>query len=142
MSSEAYEVLQDDLEALLERIDASLEWLSKKSKTDYNEQKSGLSRCQSQVLEARSLLADMEKEARSAPATYRNEMMSKVRSYRETVSKVQKSLRKKEDDMAKDKLMKGAASNLDENGENELTHEGLLKQASDPRPLCRRGSNL
>ena len=31
MSSERYEILQDDLESLLERIDASMEWVTKKT---------------------------------------------------------------------------------------------------------------
>ena len=30
-SSERYEILQDDLESLVERIEASLEWISKKT---------------------------------------------------------------------------------------------------------------
>ena len=32
MSSERYEILQDDFEALLERIDASMEWVTKKTR--------------------------------------------------------------------------------------------------------------
>ena len=64
MSSERYEVLQDDLDALLERIEASLAWLLKKTNS-LNELKSGLSRCQRQLDEGRSFLTEMEREARA-----------------------------------------------------------------------------
>ena len=58
MSSERYEILQDDLESLLERIDASMEWVTKKT-SGHNEIKSGLKRCQNQLDEARSYLSEM-----------------------------------------------------------------------------------
>lgn len=70
MSSERYEILQDDLDSLLERVDASLEWLAKKTHGQI-EQKTGLGRCQSQLDEARSFLTEMEQEAKSAPLNYR-----------------------------------------------------------------------
>ena len=69
MSSERYEVLQDDLDALLERIEASLTWLLKKNSP--NELQSGLARCQRQLDEGRSFLTEMEREARSAPLQFR-----------------------------------------------------------------------
>ena len=58
MSSERYEILQDDLDSLLERIDASMEWVTKKT-SGHNEIKSGLKRCQNQLDEARSYLSEM-----------------------------------------------------------------------------------
>ena len=103
MSSERYEILQDDLDSLLERLDASLEWISKNS-SNQNEVKSGLARCQGQVDEARTFLRDMEQEARSAPLAFRNEMLGKVRTYRETLAKVQSELRRRETELARNRL--------------------------------------
>ena len=99
MSSERYEILQDDLDSLLERLDASLEWLSKKT-SNQNEIRNGLARCQGQVDEARNFLRDMEKEARSAPLAYKSDMLSKIRTYRETIAKVQSELRRRENAFA------------------------------------------
>ena len=70
MSSERYEILQDDLDSMVERVEASLEWVAKKTNS-INEQKSGISRCISQLEEARSYLTEMDQEARSAPLVYR-----------------------------------------------------------------------
>ena len=53
MSSERYEILQDDLDSLLERLEASLTWISKKS-SNPNEQRSGLARCQRELEEGES----------------------------------------------------------------------------------------
>ena len=52
MSSERYEILQDDLDSLLERLEASLTWISKKS-SNPNEQRSGLARCQRELEEGK-----------------------------------------------------------------------------------------
>ena len=122
MSSERYEILQDDLESLLERIDASMEWVTKKT-SGHNEQKSGLARCQSQLDEARTFLSEMEQEARSAPLNYRSEMLTKLRGYRESVAKVQATIRNKEVQLTKERIYKETPD-----GVENRTHDELLRQ--------------
>jgi len=124
MSSERYEILQDDFEALLERIDASMEWVTKKT-SGHNEQKSGLSRCQSQLDEARSLLSEMEQEARSAPLNYRSEMMTNLRKYRESIAKIQATIRKKEIELTKERIYKEVP---DASGGENRSHDELLRE--------------
>ena len=128
MSSERYEVLQDDLDALLERIEASLTWLLKKTNS-LNELKSGLARCQRQLDEGRSFLTEMEREARSAPLQFRSEMLSKVRSYRESVSKIQSDIRKRQVEITKDKF--SSTRRLEDDEEGESTEEVLRQQVRD-----------
>ena len=123
MSSERYEILQDDLEALLERTEASLAYIAKKSNSDPNELKSGLNRCQRQVDEGRGFLAEMEREARSAPLNFRSEMLTKVRSLRETIANVQSEIRKKESELSREKY-----SRVHRSDENDLTQEEMLRQ--------------
>ena len=140
MSSERYEILQDDLDSLLERIEASLEWVAKKTNS-INEQKSGLTRCLSQLEEARSYLKEMDQEARSAPLAYRygqfgvkkhfllitlcrSEMLSKVRGYREIVGKLQSDIRQREFQMTKDRL-RGTG---DDDMIIQQSHEEMLRQ--------------
>ena len=125
MSSERYQVLQDDLDALLERIEASLTWLLKKNNS-LNELKSGLARCQRQLDEGRSFLTEMEREARSAPLQYRSEMLSKVRSYRESVSKIQSDIRKRQVEITKDKF--SSTRRMEDEEEGESTEEVLRQQ--------------
>jgi len=125
MSSERYEVLQDDLDALLERIEASLTWLLKKTNS-LNELQSGLARCQRQLDEGRSFLTEMEREARSAPLQFRSEMLSKVRSYRESVSKIQSDIRKRQMEITKDKF--SSTRRMEDDEEGESTEEVLRQQ--------------
>ena len=126
MPSERYETLQDDLDSLLEELDASLEWFTKKN-TNPNEVQSGLERCQGQVDEARKYLRDLKQEARRAPLAYKSEMLSKVRTYQETVAKVQRKVRlqKSESYTAIDshKQIKHEKSGLQSDGE-DLVHSG------------------
>lgn len=123
MSSERYEVLQDDLEALLERLEASLAWIIKKS-TNGNELKSGLNRCQNQLNEGRGFLSEMEREARNAPLQYRSEMIAKVRTYRQSLGQIQSDLRKKELEMNKDKLLSNAQDDdLEQSVEDQLRQQ-------------------
>lgn len=124
MSSERYEVLQDDLEALLERTEASLAWLSKKS-GDTNEVKAGLSRCQRQLDEGRTFLSEMEREARSAPLQFRSEMLTKVRSFREAMANVQSDIRKRDMEINKEKYSRPFR---DDDGDHEQSHDALLRQ--------------
>jgi len=126
MSSEKYEVLQDDLDALLERIEASLTWLLKKTNS-LNELQSGLARCQRQLDEGRSFLTEMEREARSAPLQYRSEMLSNVRGYRESVSKIQSDIRKRQMEITKDKLT-SSNRRMEDDEEGESTEEVLRQQ--------------
>ena len=92
MSAERFEIALHDLDCLLERLEASLEWLSQKS-TKPNEVWSGLARCQGQVEETQKYLREMEQEARGAPLAYKSEMLNKVRTYIETVAIVQSEVR-------------------------------------------------
>ena len=126
MSSERYEVLQDDLDSLIERLEASLTWVSKKT-SGLHELKSGLGRCQRQLDEGRSYLSEMERKARSAPLQYRSEMLSKVRSYREAFGKLQSDIRKMEVEINKDKIM-NRSSLLDQDLDEEVSDEQRLRQ--------------
>merc|ERR1719225_1834523 len=94
MSSERYELAQDELETLLERVEATMELITdKKKRVNSEEHRYWMTRTRSELNDARGFIQEMEKEARAAPAQYRNEMLTKVRQYREQTAKLQKHLK-------------------------------------------------
>jgi len=95
MSSERYELAQDELEALLERVESTIELITdEKKKVNSEEHRYWISRSRSELNDARGYIQEMEHEARAAPALYRNEMLTKVRQYREQMAKLQTQLKK------------------------------------------------
>lgn len=99
MSSERYELAQDDLEVALEEIRDTVERATsqsggrKKGTLDPEDKRQLVTRCRSQLNDAGSLLKDMEHEARIAPMQYRRDMLSKVRQFREEMTRIQQSLK-------------------------------------------------
>ena len=79
MSSERYELAQDDLEAALEEIRTSVQKATssgiggggRKKALNPEDKKQLVTRCRSQLNDAGSLLKEMEHEARVAPIQYR-----------------------------------------------------------------------
>lgn len=122
MSSERYEIVQDDLDALFERVESSLDSLSKKNNLD--ERKYVAKRCLGLLDEARTLINEMEQEARAAPLSYRSEMLGKVRQYREAVAKLQSDLRKKQDDF----MAKSIRFDENEHGQEPLSIDERHRQ--------------
>jgi len=101
MSSERYELAQDDLEAALEEIRTSVQKATssgiggggRKKALNPEDKKQLVTRCRSQLNDAGSLLKEMEHEARVAPIQYRREMLNKVRHFREEMTRIQQSLK-------------------------------------------------
>ena len=72
MSSERYELTQDELEALLERVESTMELMTdKKKRVNSEEHRYWMTRTRSELNDARGFIQEMEKEARAAPAQYR-----------------------------------------------------------------------
>lgn len=73
MSSEQFELTEDDLEGVLEGLYSSLDVLARKAKAqpDSEEVKHWITRSRGTLVEARQLVETMEREARKAPVTYR-----------------------------------------------------------------------
>ena len=72
MSSERYELAQDELEALLERVESTIEIITdKKKKVNSEEHRYWISRSRSELNDARGFIQEMEQEARTAPPQYR-----------------------------------------------------------------------
>ena len=72
MSSERYELAQDELEALLERVEATMELITdQKKKVNSEEHRYWMTRTRSELNDARGFIQEMEQEAREAPAQYR-----------------------------------------------------------------------
>ena len=72
MSSERYELTQDELEALLERVESTMELMTdKKKRVNSEEHRYWMKRTRSELNDARGFIQEMEKEARAAPAQYR-----------------------------------------------------------------------
>ena len=74
MSSEKYELAQDDLELALEEIRSSVEKATgpiRSQKMNPEDKRQLVTRCRSQLNDAGSLLKEMEHEARVAPMQYR-----------------------------------------------------------------------
>jgi len=95
MSSEKYELAQDDLELALEEIRSSVEKATgpiRSQKMNPEDKRQLVTRCRSQLNDAGSLLKEMEHEARVAPMQYRRDMLTKVRHFREEMSRIQNSL--------------------------------------------------
>ena len=72
MSSERYELTQDELEALLERVESTMELMTdKKKRVNSEEHRYWMTRTRSELNDVRGFIQEMEKEARAAPAQYR-----------------------------------------------------------------------
>ena len=72
MSSEKYELAQDELEALLERVECTIELITdEKKKVKYEEHRYWISRSRSELNDSRGYIQEMEHEARAAPPQYR-----------------------------------------------------------------------
>lgn len=100
MSSERYELAQDELEALLERVESTIELINdNKKKVDSERHRYWISRSRSELNDARGYVHEMEQEARAAPPQYRSEMLTKVRQYREQMAKLQKQIKEMGDNI-------------------------------------------
>jgi len=82
MSSEKYEMSQDELELLLDKLGTGLDQLENSSG---EARKRFLQVCRGQLDEANKLTDEMETEARGAPLQYRAEMLASVRQFQEQV---------------------------------------------------------
>ena len=72
MSSEKYELAQDELEALLERVESTIDlFADKKRKSNSEERRYWISRSRSELNDARGFIQEMEREARAAPSEFR-----------------------------------------------------------------------
>ena len=73
MSSEQFELTEDDLEGILERLYSSLDVVARRSKSnpDSEEVKHWMSRSRTSMVEARQLVETMEREAKKAPIAFR-----------------------------------------------------------------------
>ena len=71
MSSEKYELAQDELEALLERVESTIDLFSDKRKGNSEERRYWISRSRSELNDARGFIQEMEREARAAPSQFR-----------------------------------------------------------------------
>ena len=72
MSSERYELAQDELEALIERVESTIELIADKKKNVNSEQhRHWISRSRSELNDARGFIQEMEQEARIAPPQFR-----------------------------------------------------------------------
>ena len=71
MSSEKYELAQDELEALLERVESNIDLITDKKKANSEEGRYWISRSRSELNDARGFIQEMEREARVAPSEYR-----------------------------------------------------------------------
>ena len=72
MSSEKYELAQDELEALLERVESTIDLIAdKKRRGNSEERRYWISRSRSELNDARGFIQEMEREARAAPSQFR-----------------------------------------------------------------------
>lgn len=91
MSSEKYELAQDELDSLLEKIECDL----RKTEMSSGEAKKRMVQvCSGNFEDAGKSLDEMEGEARSAPLQFRAEMLANVRKYRRDVNSLQSRLNK------------------------------------------------
>jgi len=91
MSSEKYELAQDELDTIIERLSGNI----KKVEVGHGEAKKRMVQvCSGMLDEAGKSLDEMEGEARTAPLQFRAEMLANVRKYRSSVSSLQTQLNK------------------------------------------------
>jgi len=87
MSSETFELLEEELRSLCETIEKRIE--KKLIGSPFGEaRKKLIQELQRDLDEAQSFLQQMESECRQAPHPYRSELMSTLRKHREGVSKL------------------------------------------------------
>lgn len=91
MSSEKYELAQDELDTIIERLRGNI----KQVEIGHGEAKKRMVQvCSGMLDEAGKSLDEMEGEARTAPLQFRAEMLANVRKYRSSVSSLQTQLNK------------------------------------------------
>ena len=99
VSSEKFEMAQDDLDAIMDKVLGSLEQFESggrgraSNRKSLDQFQSWNQQTRSELMEAKKLIDEMEQEARMAPINYRGEMMGKVRQYREDVARIQGQIR-------------------------------------------------
>jgi len=122
MSSERYELAQDDLGAVLEKIESSIDLMNSRKnyrsrrRMNPEEQRQLVTRCRSELNDAKGLVKEMEQEARVAPSQYRNSMLTRVNHFRDEMSRLQKALMSFSD---------GSLTNLNNVNTNQIGEEGL-----------------
>merc|ERR1719508_266988 len=91
MSSEKYELAQDELDSNIEKIGTQI----KQVEIGQGEAKKRMIQvCSGMLDEANKSLDEMEGEARSAPLQFRAEMLANVRKYRSNVNRLQSEFNK------------------------------------------------
>jgi len=91
MSSEKYELAQDELDTIIERLRGNVQQVE----VGHGEAKKRMVQvCSGMLDEAGKSLDEMEGEARTAPLQFRAEMLANVRKYRSSVSSLQTQLNK------------------------------------------------
>ena len=143
MSSERYELAQDELEALLERVESTIELINdNKKKVDSERHRYWISRSRSELNDARGYVHEMEQEARAAPPQYRyNKYKDSIAlkkniniyatyiyiysAYTQCRSEMLTKVRQYREQMAKlQKQIKEMGDNINSIAQNDSTKEG------------------
>ncbi|CAB4066096.1 unnamed protein product [Lepeophtheirus salmonis] len=135
MSSEKFELAEDELDTLLDKVESTMSKyrLIKTEGRRTDEKRQMSMRLRGHIDEAKKLIDEMEYEARKAPMTFRGSMLSTVRDHREQIAKFQNELsissfsKLKEDE---------SSSSLDLPSE---TDDPIRRQ--NPNGSCLTGSN-
>jgi len=113
MSSEKYELAQDELDNIIEKLGTNIHQV----KVGQGEaKKRTIQVCSGLMEEAGKALDEMEGEARAAPLQFRAEMLANVRKYRTSVNSLQSQLNKAR--IVKETEVKG----VDRGGRGETGH--------------------
>jgi len=99
MSSEKYELAQDEVDNIIEKLKSNI----KKTEAAQGEAKKRIVQvCSGQFEDVSKSLDDMDSEAKSAPLQFRAEMLANVRKYRREVNSLQTQFTKARVDRRKD----------------------------------------
>merc|ERR1712029_61622 len=144
MSSEKYELAQDDLEVALEEIRSSVDKATgriRSKKMNPEDKRQLVTRCRSKLNDAGSLLKEMEHEARVAPMQYRREMpMQQVMMGRDVLERTGQSIERSQQVAIETEEIGGAI--VDDLGVQRETLERARGRLQDTNAELSRGRRV
>ena len=94
MSSERFEIIENDLEDQFDQLEIVLDGMRrKKRRNDLSGNAEDVAGFRRDLLELKRSIDSMEREAKNAPHKFRGQMLEKVRAFREKSAKLQSRLK-------------------------------------------------
>eukprot|EP00096_Caligus_rogercresseyi_P014475 TRINITY_DN6991_c0_g1_i1.p1 TRINITY_DN6991_c0_g1~~TRINITY_DN6991_c0_g1_i1.p1 ORF type:complete len:229 (-),score=59.76 TRINITY_DN6991_c0_g1_i1:396-1082(-) len=132
MSSEKFELAEDEVDTFFEKIEGSMaKYRSSKGEGRRSDDKRQMSmRLRGHFDEAKTLIDEMEFEARKAPLTFRGDMLSNVREHRASLAGFQNELNRSEALPSSEDNFPSAAAGLTASEDEDPVRRQILMGAA------------